>query len=272
MQRRSLNHGMHNWMHQMHALWVNGSPNQWWEMPRVHWSWGLTDNNPPNCHTDVEHMQYNHRPCMVNTCQGRNPPQPRGWMTQQCMLMSSSFHWKPVQTGTNNTPLGCKVLCDTTPLTPHLSTGLCLYLYPTNINEPKRTTNPTYKHPPMNKANTTNHLCIWQQNMAKSSTVQHDVLASANPQKWDIIALQEPYLDSLRLTQANTHWNVIYPSNKNLENQNQVCSITLVNTNIQSTQIQQIKIQSNNITAIKIMTNTCTLLLFNVYNDNNHNY
>lgn len=97
------------------------------------------------------------------------------------------------------------------------------------------------------------------------------MLASANPHRWDIIALQEPYLDHLGRTRANSHWNVIYPSNKNLDNHNRVRSITLVNTNIQSAQIQQIKIQSNDITAIKITTNTRTLILFNVYNDNNHN-
>ncbi len=124
----------------------------------------------------------------------------------------------------------------------------------------------------MNETNPNKHLCIWQQNVAKSGTVQHDVLAGANPQRWDIIALQEPYLDFLRLTHTNAHWNVIYLSNKNLENQNCIQSIILVNTNIQSSQVQQIKIQSSNITAVKITTNTCTLILFNIYNDNNHNH
>ncbi len=74
----------------------------------------------------------------------------------------------------------------------------------------------------MNETNPNKHLRIWQQNVAKSGTAQHDMLASANPQRWDIIALQEPYLDFLRLTHANMHWNVIYLSNKNLENQNRI--------------------------------------------------
>ena len=123
----------------------------------------------------------------------------------------------------------------------------------------------------MNEPNTTKHLRIWQQNVAKSSTAQHDVLAYANPREWDIIALQEPYLDYLGLTRANTHWNVIYPSNKNLDNQNRVRSIILVNTNIQSSQVQQIKVPSSDITAITITTSTRTLVLFNIYNDNGHN-
>jgi len=85
-----------------------------------HWTWGLPNNNLPNCNTDLEHMQHNHRPYVINMCQGCNHPQPRGQTIQQCMLISSSFHCKPVQTGTNNTPLGHK-LCVTHPLlhSPH---------------------------------------------------------------------------------------------------------------------------------------------------------
>ena len=112
---------------------------------------------------------------------------------------------------------------------------------------------------------------IWQQNVAKSLTAQHDVLAKADPKKWDILALQEPYLDSIGLTQANPFWNVTYPSNKNLENQNRIRSIILVNTKIHSSQIQQIPILSSDITAVKITTDAHTLILVNVYNDNNHN-
>ena len=74
----------------------------------------------------------------------------------------------------------------------------------------------------MNGNNSTKRFRIWQQNITKSLEAQHDVLAKADPKKWDLIALQEPYLDSIGLTQVNTYWNVIYPSNKNLENQNRI--------------------------------------------------
>ena len=123
----------------------------------------------------------------------------------------------------------------------------------------------------MNGNNTNKRFCIWQQNVAKSPTAQHDMLAMAKPHQWDLIALQEPYLDSFGLTQASTYWNVIYPSNKNLENQNCTRSIILVNTKIHSSQIQQITILSSDITAIKISTNAQSLLLINIYNDNTRN-
>ena len=116
------------------------------------------------------------------------------------------------------------------------------------------------------------HTQIWQQNVTKSSTAQHDVLAKANPKDWDIIALQELYLDHLGLTRANPHWTVIYPSNKNRENQNRPCSIILINTNIASSQIQQINIQSSDITAIQINAPTHLLLLINIYSDNTNNH
>jgi hypothetical protein len=112
---------------------------------------------------------------------------------------------------------------------------------------------------------------IWQQNMVKSSTAQHDLLAKADPKEWDIIALQEPYLNHLHLTHANPHRNIIYPSNKNLNNQPHSCSIILLNTNIHPKQTSQISINSSNITAVLIVTNSHPLIIINMYNDNNNN-
>src|ERR1700755_3034172 len=108
---------------------------------------------------------------------------------------------------------------------------------------------------------------IWQQNVAKSSTAQHDLLAKAKPQDWDIIALQEPYLNHLQLTRANPHWNVVYPSNRNLDRQARVRSILLISTNIPSGQVSQIAIQSSDVTAVRIETTSRPLILINIYND-----
>jgi hypothetical protein len=123
----------------------------------------------------------------------------------------------------------------------------------------------------MNDTTTTRHIHIWQQNIAKSGIAQHNLLAKANPTNWEIIALQEPYLNHLGLTHAHNHWNIYYPSSKNLTNQKHTCSIILTNTNITSSQIQQINIQSSDITAIKITTTTQSLIIINVYNDNGNN-
>ena len=115
-------------------------------------------------------------------------------------------------------------------------------------------------------------LRIWQQNVAKSSTAQHNLIGRADPLEWDIIAIQEPYLDHLHLTRASIYWNVIYPSNRGLDSQTCTHSIILVNTNIHSKQVSQIGIQSSNVTAVQICTNSCSVILINVYNNNKHSH
>ena len=90
--------------------------------------------------------------------------------------------------------------------------------------------------------------------------------------EWDIIAIQEPYLDHLHLTRASIYWNVIYPSNRGLDGQTHTHSIILVNTNIHSKQVSQIGIQSTDVTAIQIHTNSRMVILINVYNDNTHSH
>ena len=123
----------------------------------------------------------------------------------------------------------------------------------------------------MNNMTSRKYFNIWQQNVVKSSTSQHDLLAKADPNKWDIIALQEPYLNHLQLTQANQHWMVMYPSNKNLQGQACTHSIILINKKIDSPQIQQINIPSSDITAIKISTRNRSLIVINLYNNINLN-
>lgn len=123
----------------------------------------------------------------------------------------------------------------------------------------------------MNIHQNTRNLHIWQQNVAKSHMAQQDLLANAEPEDWDIIALQEPYLNHLHLTQASPKWHVIYPSNKGLDSQTCTCSIILINTKIHSEQVSQIDIQSTDIMAIQICTNSWTVIIINIYNDNTHN-
>jgi hypothetical protein len=40
-------------------------------------------------------------------------------------------------------------------------------------------------------------LRIWQQNAHKSRTVMEYIRNTANPEDWDVIAIQEPWLDHL---------------------------------------------------------------------------
>jgi hypothetical protein len=55
---------------------------------------------------------------------------------------------------------------------------------------------------------------IWQQNLAKSNTAQQEMIAAATPNKWNILALQEPWIDHLGKTRANPKWSMVYPTLK----------------------------------------------------------
>jgi hypothetical protein len=57
-------------------------------------------------------------------------------------------------------------------------------------------------------------LKIWQQNVNKSVTCQHNLISIgclAN-EKFDIVVLQEPHINYLNKTIATHNWTVIYPT------------------------------------------------------------
>jgi hypothetical protein len=72
----------------------------------------------------------------------------------------------------------------------------------TNLNRPSN------EHPDPST------LTIWQQNVNKSSTCQHDLISSARLAKRgiDIVALQEPAINAFGVTVAARDWIPIYPS------------------------------------------------------------
>src|ERR1700736_2213560 len=78
------------------------------------------------------------------------------------------------------------------------------------------------------------NLRIWQQNVHKSKTAQTYVINTANPKDWDIIALQEPWIDSFGNSRGSQYWRVVYPANFYDDDRLHVCSILLTNTNISS--------------------------------------
>ena len=60
-------------------------------------------------------------------------------------------------------------------------------------------------------------LRIWQQNAHKSKTAHSYILNNANPNNWDIIALQEPWFDSYGNSCGTQYWRVVYPENFYME-------------------------------------------------------
>jgi hypothetical protein len=116
----------------------------------------------------------------------------------------------------------------------------------------------------------TKSLRIWQQNVNKSLEAQLDMLHTVSPLEYDIIAVQEPYLDHNKMSRGNTHWTIVYPPNhQSLSTRTR--SILLVNIYIDLNAWYSLEVLSPDITAICITSATIeTFLLYNIYNDQDH--
>jgi hypothetical protein len=98
-------------------------------------------------------------------------------------------------------------------------------------------------------------LKIWQQNLNKLSNAH-----------WDIILLQEPYLDSYGNSKATTNWHVIYPSSHLT-----IRFVILVNMELDTNYWYQLYFNNNNdITAVRFKGSYGHVSIFNLYNDLNH--
>ena len=113
-------------------------------------------------------------------------------------------------------------------------------------------------------------LHIWQQNTRKSLYAQQYIL-STNPSLFDLILIQEPWIDSQGNIRGNHHWCILCPSNKHLDGQPSTRSIILVNTNISTDSYTALDIPNNDITAIQLKGEFGHCTLFNVYNDCTNN-
>ena len=111
------------------------------------------------------------------------------------------------------------------------------------------------------------------ENMAakpKQIGYQYDLINSLIHNEWDIILLQEPYIDTLGSTRANHHWRVIYPSD-HLANTTPKRSVILVNTKLDTNSWSQVLLSNtNDITIIQIKHPQGKVTIFNIYNDCNH--
>ncbi|KAI0261467.1 hypothetical protein BC834DRAFT_785227, partial [Gloeopeniophorella convolvens] len=116
-------------------------------------------------------------------------------------------------------------------------------------------------------------LTIWQQNVVKSPTCQHDLISSATLMhdniNINIIALQEPAINFKNQTIASRDWTPIYPM-MHEKNPEQTRLLLLVRATLLTNNWQQIEFQSGDVTAIKIQGEWGTLYLFNIYNDCEH--
>jgi hypothetical protein len=124
----------------------------------------------------------------------------------------------------------------------------------------------------MNNTNDEHLLSIWQQNVNKSSSCQHDLISSGKllNKNISLIALQEPALNTFGKTIASKDWIAIYPTPHTVSPVKSR-SIILLQALLCTDNWMQIDFPSSDVTAVQLTGAWGKLSIFNIYNDCEHN-
>jgi hypothetical protein len=132
----------------------------------------------------------------------------------------------------------------------------------------------TYNNPSRNECapRRTNTITIWQQNVNRSRTCQHNLISSAALAKRgiDFVAIQEPPINNFGMTIASRDWTPVYPTTHNAE-PSKTRSLILVRSNILTEHWKQIDFPSGDVTIICISGTWGETTLYNIYNDCDNN-
>ena len=113
-------------------------------------------------------------------------------------------------------------------------------------------------------------LCIWQQNLNKMDKAHYNLINLPLHKSWDVLALQEPYINSFSNTKANSRWHIIYPSS-HLTNSTINRSVILISASLDVNKWAQIPVDgTNDISAIQLLMPRGCISIFNLYVDCNH--
>ncbi len=113
-------------------------------------------------------------------------------------------------------------------------------------------------------------LRIWQQNLNKSNVAQQDMLSKILTTDYDIIALQEQYVDFKNLTRSTSHWRVLYPTLRDPDTAGRARSAILLSKKLSTNAWSPVTIPHPDITAVTIKTEHASIHLFNLYVDGSH--
>jgi hypothetical protein len=99
---------------------------------------------------------------------------------------------------------------------------------------------------------------------------QEDLINSEVHKKYDILIIQEPYIDTYRNTKATKEWRVRYLTSR-LSNSDKTRSVILVNAALDTNYWSQVSIPgSNDLMAIQMKDNYSRFTIINIYNDCNN--
>ena len=116
------------------------------------------------------------------------------------------------------------------------------------------------------------NITIWQQNINKSHACQHDLISSGKliEKGINIVALQEPSINTYNNSVASRDWKSIYPSTHTKEPW-KTQSLILIRDELLTDGWEQVDFPSGDVAALKIHREWGTLTIFNIYNDCKHN-
>ena len=112
---------------------------------------------------------------------------------------------------------------------------------------------------------TRSKITIWQQNVNKSQTGQHDIISSGKLAYVgiDIVALQEPAINFLGKTIATRDWVPLYPSTHK-KALGETRSIMLINAAIPTESWEQVDFPSGDVTVLRVLGNGGKMTIFNI--------
>src|SRR6266481_82168 len=110
-------------------------------------------------------------------------------------------------------------------------------------------------------------LRLWQQNLNKSDKAHFNLINSLVHNDWDLLLLQEPYIDTFGNMKANSKWHTIYPSLHLTDNATNR-SVILVNVALDTNSWTQLPFEgSNDVMVLQFSLPQGHLTIFNIYND-----
>src|SRR6266481_7165782 len=113
-------------------------------------------------------------------------------------------------------------------------------------------------------------LRIWQQNLNKSNKAHFDLINSPVHKDWDLLLLQELYIECFRNIKATSKWHTVYPSS-HLSDDSICRSVMLINVALDTNSWSQVPFKdSNDVTVIQLHLPHGHLTIFNIYNNCKH--
>jgi len=118
----------------------------------------------------------------------------------------------------------------------------------------------------------TDHITVWQQNVNKLHSCQHNLISNNKlvNKGINLIALQEPAIDSNGYTLASRDWTPVYPT-PHRSSEIPTRAVMLINASIRLDTWKQLDFPSSDIMVIQLNGGWGKLTIVNVYNDCNNN-